>query len=174
MDRYHYEMEVLKHLNDENYYTRLNNTPERSIIYEEIKAILLKYNNLYINKSNTIYTFMARYILNLETNKSNLAKFYINLKIHKSPMTGRPICSSIGTVTHNASILLDKWLQPLARKSKFYVQNSIEFIQELENKIYSENCLVVTCDVVNLYPSIVIADGLLQLRRALHLSKKLI
>ena len=155
-------------MSDHNYYERLYVAPDKSTIINLIKEILCKHNKLYYtNNSDTNYTPLAKYVLNSEYKKSNLAKFYINLKIHKTPMMGRPICSSLGTITHNASILLDKWLQPLAKKSKFYVKNSIEFILELEEKTYLNNCYILTADVVNLYPSIVISDGLVQLKRAL-------
>ena len=107
--------------------------------------------------------------MQLENKSLRLSKFYLTIKIHKDPVVGRPICSSIGTVTHYTSKLLDHWLQPIAKKTSFYISNSLDFLLELENSTFPSSCVILTADIVSLYPSINVPDGLCQLKRALIL-----
>ena len=64
-------------------------------------------------------------------------------------MVGRPICSSVNTITHNASKILDKRLQSVARQKTFYVKDSDDFLLELEKYKYNSNSIIMTCDVIN-------------------------
>lgn len=55
------------------------------------------------------------------------------------------------------------------KRIKSYISDSYVFSQILETTIFPQNCWFLTADVINLYPSIVISDGLTQLKRALRL-----
>ena len=60
------------------------------------------------------------------------SKFYGLPKIHKKGMPLRPIVSSIGAVTYAISKELAKILNPLVGRSPYHVQNTQEFIQQIE------------------------------------------
>ena len=56
-------------------------------------------------------------------------KFYGLPKVHKQGMPLRPIVSSIGAVTYEATKELSKIMKPLVGKSPHHVQNNQEFLQ---------------------------------------------
>ena len=171
MDRLDYEKEALRQLDITTYQQINEQYPSMLTIVNKLKEILQRYNILYELNSNNKLTKFAKYVLQAENKPFILAKFYLTIKIHKTPNVGRPICSSIGTITHHASKFLDRFLQPLARNTNFYVKNSFDFLMALEDCTVTPDCVILTCDVVSLYPSIDLIDGLVQLRRALILAK---
>lgn len=166
MDRLLYEKEVLNHLSDYTSYKLIPLPPDKNELFQKLRSILEKHRVLTINDDGKLSP-LALYMLQLQNEKLQLSKFYLTMKIHKNPVVGRPICSSLGTITHYTSKLLDYWLQPIASKTNLYVKNSFDFMLELGGCVYPTDCVILTCDVVSLYPSIILDDGLLQLKRAL-------
>ena len=79
---------------------------------------------------------------------------------------GRPVISNCGTPTEKVSEFLDSHLQPIMRKGLSYVKDSGDFISKIK-RIGSvlENAILVTADVVGLYPSIPYDVGLKALAR---------
>ena len=59
-------------------------------------------------------------------------KFYGLPKIHKEGMPLRPIVSSIGAVTYSTSKEISRILRPLVGKSPYHIQNSQDFIQQIQ------------------------------------------
>ena len=107
----------------------------------------------------------AKYILQLQNRPLKLGYFYLTIKVHKltpdKPLTGRPICASINTITYHYS----KWLNEKLAKS--FITQSSDLILDIENKQLSANCCLLTADVDALYPSIIIEDGLSALNAVL-------
>ena len=67
----------------------------------------------------------------------------------------RPIISNCSTPTEKVSELLDSHLQPIMRKGLSYVKDSSGFISKIKRMgSVPENAMLVTADVVELYPSI--------------------
>lgn len=82
------------------------------------------------------------------------AKFYVISKIHKMPMVSRPIAASRSYITRPLSIFVDE-LVKLKIQSPTVFRDSRELILLLENTVLpSSNCLLVTMDVVSLYPNV--------------------
>ena len=100
----------------------------------------------------------------------NLGKLYLLPKIHKRmfKVHGRPVISNCGTPTEKISEFLDSHLQPIMRKGLLCVKDSGDFISKIK-RIGSvpENGILVTTDVVELYPSIPHNVGLKALKQAL-------
>ena len=70
-------------------------------------------------------------------------KFYGLPKIHKEGMALRPIVSSIGVVTYATSKELSRILKPLVGRSPYYVQNTQDFIQQIEGiQLQPDKCMV--------------------------------
>ena len=104
-------------------------------------------------------------------NATNLGKLYFLTKIHKKlfNVPGRPIMSNCGTPTEKASKFLNHHLKPVMQSSWSYIRNSGDFlrkIKQIEN--LSENSILVTTNIVGLYPSIPHELGLKALEEALE------
>ena len=80
--------------------------------------------------------------------------FYGLLKIHKEGIPLRPIVSSIGTVTYGTSKELSRILKPLVGKSPYHIQNTQDFIQQIEGiQLQPDQCMV-SFDVKALFTSV--------------------
>ena len=80
-------------------------------------------------------------MLQVQHKKLQLPKFYLTIKIHKSPVVGKPICSNIGICTHYTSRLLDHLLQPIAKQTNDYVKNSFDFMLEVQKLLFHPTVL---------------------------------
>lgn len=93
-------------------------------------------------------------------NDSRVCRFYLLPKLHKTPVVGRPICSSVGWVLENASRFLDDALRPLLRFSTTHLTDSQSLLLNLIDLPIPSSTVFMTYDVQNLYPSIPTALGL--------------
>ena len=102
----------------------------------------------------------------------NLGKMYLLPKIHKrlSDVPGRPVISNCGMPTEKVSEFLDYELKPVMQKGKSYIRDSGHFLEKIKNiSTLPENAILVTADVVGLYPSIPHQAGLSALKEALEI-----
>lgn len=82
---------------------------------------------------------------------------YLLPKIHKrlANVPGRPVISNCGTPTEKVSEFLDSQLKSVMKSGESYIKDSGDFIEKLKNlKSIPPNAILVTADVVGLYPSI--------------------
>ena len=152
--------ECLKILSDSLTYSPQPSPPTPTSLHRHLAFILYKHHT-----SPTL----TRYIMQKPTPLRH-AVFYILLKLHKSPIAGRPIVSSIATTTFYASRYLDRVLQPIMKSSFSFIRNSTDLILRLESSTYPTDCILGSADVINLYPSIDLQDGLHMLHIALRIS----
>ena len=99
---------------------------------------------------------------------SNLGKIYLLqfTMIHNDP--GRLVISKCGTPTKKASEILDYRLKLIMQREKSYIKGSGDFINKMKNlPNLLEGAILVTADVVGLYPSILYEAGLHVVREAL-------
>ena len=100
-------------------------------------------------------------------NASCHGKMYILPKIHERlyNVSGRPVISNCGTTTEKMSEFLDHHLQPVMKGGKSYVKDTNHFLEKCKQlgKV-PRNAILVTVDVLGLYPSIPHGLGL----KALH------
>ena len=88
---------------------------------------------------------------------TNLEKLYLLPKIHKrlKNVPGRPIISNCGTPTEKVSEFLDHHLKPVMQSGWSYNKDSGDFLKKIKNVgNIPENAILVTADVVGLYPNI--------------------
>ena len=99
---------------------------------------------------------------------TNLGKLYFLPKIHKrlSAVPSRPVIPNCGTLTEKVSEYLDYILKPIMQDSWPYIKDSGDFIKNI-GKI-PEGAVLVTADVIGLYPSISHKAGLEALRKRLN------
>ena len=76
-------------------------------------------------------------------------------------MPGRSIILNCGTPTKKVSGFLDHHLQPVMKEGKSYIKDTPDFLDKLKDLgEIPEGAILVTADVVRLYPSIPHTEGL--------------
>ena len=82
---------------------------------------------------------------------------YLLLKIYKclENVPGSPVITDCGTSTEKASEFLDYHLKLVMQSAKSYIKDTSDFFRKLtELGEVPENAILVTADLMNLYPSI--------------------
>ena len=94
---------------------------------------------------------------------------YLVPKIHKRlyDVPGRPVISNCETPTEKASEFLDNQLKEVMQNGWSYIKDSNDFIKNKESEEHSIPTILVTADVVGLYPSIPHKAGLRALKEVL-------
>ena len=86
---------------------------------------------------------------------------------------GRPVISNCGSPREKCSEFLDHHLKPIMPKGWSYIKDSSDFINKTKNlSIIPDSAILVTGDVVGLYPSITHEAGLRALRESLDKQEK--
>ena len=156
-----YNHECYRQLSDGNSYKEITNKPDFKNILTQLKRILVIYNLCYIDQEKKKLTSLAQFLLQpLLHNFIKIGRFKIFPKVHKSPIVGRGIVSSTQHFTSFASKFLDSFLQPIMKSFNAYVKDSDNFITQLNEKTFAQDGYFLCFDVVNLYPSIDIDEGL--------------
>ena len=100
---------------------------------------------------------------------TNLGKFYLLPKIHQllENVPGRPKISNCGAPTEKASEFLDFHLKSIMQSGASCIKESNDFKSKIKNIDITNDALLVTADVVGLYPSIPHEAGFSPLKEAL-------
>ena len=154
MDKQTYIEKVQTHLTDEKSYIKLPNDAS----YKEAKCTI-EYVLEFLLKQHKIDENTYRYLIP----KQNLriSQFYILPKIHKQNIPGRPIVSSINSLTENISRFLSHCISPLTNKLQSYIKDTKHFLtQILTKKTLSKNSILLTIDVTSLYTNIPHNEGI--------------
>ena len=110
-------------------------------------------------------------ILQLNIKKlPNLGNIYSLPKIHKRlyDVPGRPAISNCGTPTEKASEFLDNQLKKVMQNGWSYIKDCNDFIKKIKHlKNIPNKALLVTTDIVRLYPSMPHEAGLRALKEVL-------
>ena len=92
-----------------------------------------------------------------------LDKMYFLPKIHKrlDNVPGFPVISNCSTATEKASVFLDHHLKPLIQSVELHDEDTSDFLSKIKElgKV-PDGAILVTDDVVGLYPSITHEDDL--------------
>ena len=96
--------------------------------------------------------------------KSNLLP-----KIPKTNCPGWPVISGCNTPTEKISAFVDHQLKPLVPQISSYVKDTNDFLNKLKGMDrFPEGAILVTIDVVGLYPHIPHNEGLEAIRKSLN------
>ena len=95
-------------------------------------------------------------------------KFYGLPKIHKEGMPLRPIVSSIRAVTYSTSKEISRILKPLVGKSPYHIQNSQDFIQQIQGIQLQPNQCMVSFDVKALFTSVPIQPAITIIKKLME------
>ena len=166
-DRNDYIALAEKQLSDENTYKDIN-------FKDKILQELEDNSNTLFRKLKTKGSITEKEFkyFTIEFKKAtNLGKLYLLPKIHKrlENVPGRPVISNCGTPTEKVSEFLDSQLKPVMQSSRSYIKDSGDFIKKIKNiGTIPKDSILVTADVVGLYPSIPHEAGLKALEKALN------
>jgi hypothetical protein len=80
--------------------------------------------------------------------------FYGLPKVHKQPISLRPVVSTSGSLLAIFSTWIDFKMKELLPFVQSYVQNSISVINELKTITLPDNALIFTADAVSMYTNI--------------------
>lgn len=144
-------------------------------IFAKLRGLLAQHNMLnktITNKNKTttsVLTDLAKALLQLQlTDQVRTPQFYGLFKMHKTPISIRPICSSINSPTYLVSKYLDSILQPVRRLYEQVCINSASVIAALEHVHIPPQHVIVVADVRSLYPTIPIDFGIAAVRHELQ------
>jgi len=156
MDRDRYIREGYRQLNDDNIYKRVDSTSVQQVEVD-IKRLVKT-----LRDDNVIPKEMADYAIKEDTRP---ARFYLLPKVHKKGVPGRPVISACGSATEGLSEIVDYFLQPFIPLIPSFIKDTDDFIRKIRTiTSIPPGALLVTIDVVALYPSIPHVDGINALR----------
>ena len=88
--------------------------------------------------------------------------------MHKEGIPLRPIVSSIGAASYETAKELARILKPLMGKSPYEVQNSRDFIQQIQNIKLQEDQCIMSYDVKALFTSVPIQPAIDVIKKMLE------
>lgn len=139
-----YFNECMRQLNSPHY--KVQNF-DSLLLWNNLKSIL---SNKYFASNTRIKDFIKYYADN-----AKLPSFYITIKVHKSPIVGRPIVASNSWFTTGLSTWLGKKLNKLNQADTDYIlTDSKTLVKYFSDFKFNPEIKLVTFDVENLYPNI--------------------
>ena len=105
---------------------------------------------------------------------TDLDKLYLLPKIHKPlfEVPGKPVISNCGTSTEEVPEFLNSELKSVMQEDWSYIKSSGDFIKKLKNiDPIPQDGIMVTADIVGLYPSIPNDAGLESLKKRLIIER---
>ena len=95
--------------------------------------------------------------------------FYLLAKLHKTPVSTRPVCSDCASLPHSVGKWVDKQLQPIVRKQRTYFRDSFELKRLLGHlDTLPPNACLFTYDAISMYTNIDTEECLLRLQAFLE------
>ena len=85
---------------------------------------------------------------------------YFLKKLHKNPISVRPIVSSINSPASNLSNFIDILLKPIVRTFPHILSNTTELLLDIENITVPDHAIIATLDVTSLYTNIPTDEGI--------------
>ncbi|XP_026826295.1 uncharacterized protein LOC113562139 [Ooceraea biroi] len=145
MEKSNYFKKMTDLLNDNTTYKKLDKDPNR--------RIMIRFNDLVKSWLNLgiIDEFVYK---QLHMTTCTLPRSYGLPKIHKSGVPLRIIVSSIGAPTYNTVQYLLKILSDFIPKPKSHIKDSWTFVRKIKDLKVSNNQVLVSLDVVSLFPNI--------------------
>ena len=86
--------------------------------------------------------------------------FYLTIKIHKTPVSTRPVCSDCASLVHPLGKWLDLVLQPVVACQPSYFKDSFSLKQEIDKLVLPPNASIITFDAVSMYANIDIDNSI--------------
>ncbi len=141
----------LEHLNTSTYemLTRAQAARDIQELQEEIYSWTICH---HCSLSDNVVNFIRNHLD--DTADDPLGYFYLLIKLHKTPISGRPVCSDWGSLPHALGQWVDKTLQPIVQDQALYFKNLAELKSEMEQLDLPANISLFTYDTIAMYPNI--------------------
>lgn len=164
MDTSTYLREAYRQLNDTEVYAKLSKDPKWDFEKKLLQIVNKAHHDHLID--DKLCTFLI--VSNLIT-----PVLYLLPKIHKTLIDppGRPIVSGKGSLFNNASIFLDKLLCEFATTAPSYIRDTNDFLEKFKSVELPTNPVLASFDVISLYTSIDVIDGIEAVKRTLDATK---
>jgi hypothetical protein len=143
---------ALHHLTDNTTYTILNDNDAATAaqeLYHTIFTWTLRHHNT-IGADNTKYIRRQIEI----ARKDPFGYFYLLAKLHKTPISTRPVCSDCASLPHSVGKWIDRQLQPIVQCQQTYFKNSFELKRLLTQLTLPSNACLFTYDAISMYTNI--------------------
>ena len=143
-------MALHDHLLNNNIYRQLSEQQAEGQIMA-ITKLISNFTLKHFNPKDTTSKFLNR---SLQT-KDPFAYFYLLAKIHKTPLTTRPIVSVSGSICHGLGKWIDVNLQKINQHLPFILSSSFELVHDFRsiNNIPTTATLF-TMDAISMYTNI--------------------
>ena len=152
MDRDRYIAEGLRQLSDSTSYRQLDSDPSPEF-ESQLKGLISQ-----ALQNGSITQEMADFAI---PTSHKLARFYLLPKVHKAGVPGRPVVSCSGSLTEKTSAVVDFLVKPFVTAVDSYLRDTNHFLEKVRSlEPLPPDAILVTLDVVNLYPSIPNEDGI--------------
>jgi hypothetical protein len=92
------------------------------------------------------------------SSKDLFGYFYLTVKLHKTPVSARPVCSDCASVPHALGKLFDYQLQPIVKDQATYFKDSYALKQELDKMHFPPNACIFTYNAISMYTNIETED----------------
>ena len=147
-----YIKDGLTHLSNTKYYHRIEEDFNPNI-ENAIKKFLNNAHQRGLIDSDT-FKFLS------PPSPSRTPLIYFLKKLHKQPISVRPIVSHVNSPTSNISSFIDNLLKPIVKEIPHILSNSSELIRDLLTIKCSSSSILATLDVNSLYPNIPIEESI--------------
>ena len=117
----------------------------------------------WIQEHTSLLTNQERkfFVHHIDTCRCAFSKFYITMKVHKSPWKTRPIASYSGSLLYSLGVWIDRQLQVFAKQQQSYFKNSAK-LKELLSELgpLPPNARIFTADAISMYTNIKTQPGI--------------
>jgi hypothetical protein len=165
MDLNTYVSQVLKEHLLTDTYKKLSPTETKDSL-ENIRNIL---KDMITSNKDKLSTAEFIYFQRSFKERFRLPLFYGLPKVHKTPMTLRPVVSCVKSLMSVFSNWLDYRMKQLLPFVKSYIRNSFDVIQELKGLAIPDNALLFSADATSMYTNIDTDLGIQAIRDFIHL-----
>ena len=144
----------LKHLTDNSTYTILHEE-QADQIANDLYQKIFQWTRTHRRALEDDTTKYIRDHIEKARQKDPFGYFYMLAKLHKTPISTRPVCSDCASLPHSVGKWVDRQLQPIVQKQRTYFKNSFELKHLLENMDpLPPNACLFTYDAVSMYTNI--------------------
>jgi hypothetical protein len=132
----------LKHLTDSSTYTILHNDQAHQIA-EDLFQSIFQWTRTHRQELEDDTTKYIREHIE-KARQDPFGYFYMLAKLHKTPISTRPVCSDCASLPHSVGKWVDRQLQPIVQRQRTYFKNSFELKNLLDtNRPSSTECMFV-------------------------------
>ena len=166
MNRESYTNEVYRQLNDEKYYKKISEP-----IFKETA---IKINDILYDLHVRHFITEKQYTYLKAPAEPRPRVLYALPKIHKNlekwttrdMPPGRPIISDCSSESYATAEYIEHFLKPLANKHDAFLKDTLDFLNKIKQETVAKDDLLVTFDVVSMYPNICHQMGLAAIKDA--------